>query len=97
MLSQKQAEEEMVSRFNETEHEEKEEDQNKGDDSIFSLKSILWHGGSVYDAWFSCASNQVLIEKSTKNCSNYALLVMCKLIFNQGFFFSGSYRLLRFY
>ena len=28
-----------------------------------SMKSImskfLWHGGSVYDAWFSCASNQV--------------------------------------
>lgn len=25
-----------------------------------SMKSFLWHGGSVYDAWFSCASNQVL-------------------------------------
>ncbi|KMZ56097.1 Auxin transporter-like protein 2 [Zostera marina] len=25
----------------------------------FSMKSVLWHGGSVYDAWFSCASNQV--------------------------------------
>ncbi|KAL0786031.1 PREDICTED: auxin transporter-like protein 2 [Brassica oleracea var. oleracea] len=24
-----------------------------------SMKSFLWHGGSVYDAWFSCASNQV--------------------------------------
>ena len=24
-----------------------------------SIKSFLWHGGSVYDAWFSCASNQV--------------------------------------
>ncbi|EPS66996.1 auxin influx transport protein, partial [Genlisea aurea] len=23
------------------------------------LSSIFWHGGSVYDAWFSCASNQV--------------------------------------
>lgn len=23
------------------------------------LSSFLWHGGSVYDAWFSCASNQV--------------------------------------
>lgn len=27
--------------------------------SKFSVKSLLWHGGSVYDAWFSCASNQV--------------------------------------
>ncbi|KAG2397995.1 Auxin transporter-like protein [Vigna angularis] len=23
------------------------------------LSNFLWHGGSVYDAWFSCASNQV--------------------------------------
>lgn len=26
------------------------------------LSMFLWHGGSVYDAWFSCASNQVLIS-----------------------------------
>uniref|UniRef100_A0A1J3IUD7 Auxin transporter-like protein 1 n=1 Tax=Noccaea caerulescens TaxID=107243 RepID=A0A1J3IUD7_NOCCA len=25
----------------------------------FSVKSFLWHGGSAWDAWFSCASNQV--------------------------------------
>ncbi|KAL8543493.1 hypothetical protein ACS0TY_004147 [Phlomoides rotata] len=24
-----------------------------------SFKSLFWHGGPVYDAWFSCASNQV--------------------------------------
>lgn len=23
------------------------------------VKKLFWHGGSVYDAWFSCASNQV--------------------------------------
>lgn len=23
------------------------------------LSNLFWHGGSVYDAWFSCASNQV--------------------------------------
>ncbi|MCI27491.1 auxin transporter-like protein 5-like, partial [Trifolium medium] len=23
------------------------------------LSNFLWHGGSAYDAWFSCASNQV--------------------------------------
>lgn len=23
------------------------------------VKRLLWHGGSVYDAWFSAASNQV--------------------------------------
>ncbi|KAL9267277.1 Auxin transporter-like protein [Drosera capensis] len=35
----------------------------KGDDEMgvngFSVKGLLWHGRSVYDAWFSCASNQV--------------------------------------
>ncbi|XVF83945.1 hypothetical protein PTKIN_Ptkin16aG0535200 [Pterospermum kingtungense] len=54
----KQAEEAIVPSFNETtEHEEKEEE--NGDHSFFSVKNLLWHGGSVYDAWFSCASNQV--------------------------------------
>lgn len=24
-----------------------------------TIKRMLWHGGSVYDAWFSCSSNQV--------------------------------------
>ena len=24
------------------------------------LSGLLWHGGSAYDAWFSCASNQVM-------------------------------------
>lgn len=24
------------------------------------FSKYFWHGGSVYDAWFSCASNQVL-------------------------------------
>lgn len=23
------------------------------------LSNFFWHGGSAYDAWFSCASNQV--------------------------------------
>lgn len=27
-----------------------------------AVSSLFWHGGSVYDAWFSCASNQVLIN-----------------------------------
>ncbi|KAJ9683780.1 hypothetical protein PVL29_016327 [Vitis rotundifolia] len=57
MLPQRQAEEVMVSGLNETEGDEREED--KGDESQLSFKTLLWHGGSVYDAWFSCASNQV--------------------------------------
>lgn len=31
-----------------------------GDGDGFSMKSFLWHGGSAWDAWFSCASNQVM-------------------------------------
>ena len=23
------------------------------------ITNLFWHGGSAYDAWFSCASNQV--------------------------------------
>ncbi|KAL2541684.1 Auxin transporter protein 1 [Abeliophyllum distichum] len=29
------------------------------DSSLLSFKTLVWHGGSVYDAWFNCASNQV--------------------------------------
>lgn len=61
MLPQKQAEEAIVPNLNETEHEGKEED--KESQSIFSVKNILWHGGSAWDAWFSCASNQVKKKK----------------------------------
>lgn len=24
------------------------------------FSKLFWHGGSVYDAWFSCSSNQAL-------------------------------------
>lgn len=58
MLPQKQGEETMMSSLNEAiEHGEREEE-NEGGGS--GLKNFLWHGGSVYDAWFSCASNQVV-------------------------------------
>lgn len=38
---------------------ERKEGNSTEDSSKFSVKSLLWHGGSVHDAWFSCASNQV--------------------------------------
>jgi len=38
---------------------EENEEEAHGGGSSFNVKSFLWHGGSVYDAWFSCASNQV--------------------------------------
>lgn len=38
-----------------------EMEREEGDESSSKSKisSFFWHGGSVYDAWFSCASNQV--------------------------------------
>nr|POE86170.1 auxin transporter protein 1 [Quercus suber] len=57
MLPQKQAEEAMVSSSNLTQHDDRDEEM--PNESGLGLKSLLWHGGSVYDAWFSCASNQV--------------------------------------
>lgn len=60
MLGQKQAEEAIVSNFNETETEGRGDEHKESEDhSLFNVKSFLWHGGSVWDAWFSCASNQV--------------------------------------
>jgi hypothetical protein len=61
MLShEKQAEEAIVSNYSETDQHEGKEEEKEENHSIFSVKSVLWHGGSAWDAWFSCASNQVL-------------------------------------
>ncbi|RZR97659.1 hypothetical protein BHM03_00026888 [Ensete ventricosum] len=65
MSPQKQAEEAIVSRSSSTLKDELEQDvDGKGEDEEtahgFSMKNLLWHGGSAWDAWFSCASNQVL-------------------------------------
>ncbi|RWW17602.1 hypothetical protein BHE74_00006818 [Ensete ventricosum] len=38
--------------------------------SVFSMKNLLWHGGSAWDAWFSCASNQVLDSSQTNEDSD---------------------------
>ena len=56
MVPQKQAEAAMV--MSETEQDDQREEE-RADQSILGFKNLLWHGGSVYDAWFSCASNQV--------------------------------------
>lgn len=68
MLAQKQAEEAIVSNISEQADNDhgagggKEEDQSSEQQhSVFSVKSFLWHGGSAWDAWFSCASNQVKV------------------------------------
>ncbi|KAK2995264.1 hypothetical protein RJ640_018371 [Escallonia rubra] len=79
MLPQKQAEEAIVSNFSEAEHEGKEEGKEEEDKSFFSVKSILWHGGSVWDAWFSCASNQVhsLQNNLLPTFQDFTMCVLC--------------------
>ncbi|TMW95346.1 hypothetical protein EJD97_009029 [Solanum chilense] len=61
MLGQKQAEEAIVPNFSDNDGNCSKEEVEKLDDdqSLFNVKSFLWHGGSAWDAWFSCASNQV--------------------------------------
>ncbi|KAJ6699473.1 AUXIN INFLUX TRANSPORTER [Salix purpurea] len=59
MLSTKQAEDAIVSNYSETDQHEGKEEEKEENHSFFSVKSALWHGGSAWDAWFSCASNQV--------------------------------------
>ncbi|PPS01756.1 hypothetical protein GOBAR_AA18924 [Gossypium barbadense] len=56
MSEEKEVEEAIVGSFNEPTDQHEEKDASR---SVFSVKNLLWHGGSVYDAWFSCASNQV--------------------------------------
>lgn len=59
MVAQKEAEQAMVGTYREMELDR--EDQDGLTDKSFKgrLKTFFWDGGSVYDAWFSCASNQV--------------------------------------
>ncbi|GER55813.1 auxin transporter-like protein [Striga asiatica] len=61
MLTEKQAEEAIVSSFNDADGGAKAEEaaSEAEEQGIFSVKNMLWHGGSAWDAWFSCASNQV--------------------------------------
>lgn len=77
MMAQKQAEEAtIVATFNEAEQDGDGDGNGNGNDHgkeegeraaaeepqpFLSVKSLLWHGGSVWDAWFSCASNQVRV------------------------------------
>ncbi|KAL8547259.1 hypothetical protein ACS0TY_006834 [Phlomoides rotata] len=92
MLGQKQAEEAIISTFNETEDggggkaEEGPEEQ-----PIISVKNMLWHGGSAWDAWFSCASNQVAQVLLTLPYSFSQLGMLSGIIFQVFYGFLGSW------
>lgn len=77
MLPQKQAEEAIVNQS--SDHDDREEEIPDHHQTGFSLSNFLWHGGSVYDAWFSCASNQV--SNFTKNPTHSFCFFECHFWF----------------
>ncbi|KAH7844288.1 hypothetical protein Vadar_026510 [Vaccinium darrowii] len=93
MLAQKQAEEAIVPTFNESEHGGKEEEKQvaEEDHSMFNVKSFLWHGGSAWDAWFSCASNQVAQVLLTLPYSFSQLGMLSGIIFQIFYGIVGSW------
>jgi auxin influx carrier (AUX1 LAX family) len=49
-------------------YEEMEQDGGGSSTAKSRLSGLLWHGGSAYDAWFSCASNQVMSDIHSCPC-----------------------------
>jgi len=43
----------------------------KASDIKSKLSDMFWHGGSAYDAWFSCASNQVIAFSQMKMMNKF--------------------------
>uniref|UniRef100_A0A151UGL6 Auxin transporter-like protein 2 n=1 Tax=Cajanus cajan TaxID=3821 RepID=A0A151UGL6_CAJCA len=78
----------MIPSLNETDSEvgvREEVEKELQEHSSFSFKSLLWHGGSIWDAWFSCASNQVKSMLLTLPCS-FAQLGMLSGVLLQIFY-----------
>lgn len=61
MVVQKEVEQSIVGNYTEMELDRKEQDGLNDDSFKGQVKKLFWHGGSAYDAWFSCASNQVFL------------------------------------
>ncbi|OWM83947.1 hypothetical protein CDL15_Pgr004378 [Punica granatum] len=55
------------------------------------LSSLFWHGGSVYDAWFSCASNQVAQVLLTLPYSFSQLGMLSGILFQLFYGLMGSW------
>ncbi|CAA0832852.1 Auxin transporter protein 1 [Striga hermonthica] len=91
MLAQKQAEEAIVSTFDSAENGGKETAGNAEEPPILSVKNMLWHGGSAWDAWFSCASNQVAQVLLTLPYSFSQLGMLSGIIFQVFYGLVGSW------
>lgn len=62
-----------------------------GGSSKTRLSKLFWHGGSVYDAWFSCASNQVAQVLLTLPYSFSQLGMLSGVIFQLFYGLMGSW------
>lgn len=89
MLPQKQAEEAIVNQS--SDHDDRDEEIPDHHQNGFSLSNFLWHGGSVYDAWFSCASNQVAQVLLTLPYSFSQLGMLSGIIFQVFYGILGSW------
>ncbi|KAG6479351.1 hypothetical protein ZIOFF_062814 [Zingiber officinale] len=84
-IDDKVAEAVMAGRYMEMEHEGEEK-------TIKSkLSGLLWHGGSAYDAWFSCASNQVAQVLLTLPYSFSQLGMLSGILFQLFYGLMGSW------
>lgn len=90
MSPQKQVDETMMSSLNETIERDERVEEDEGN-SHSGWKSFLWHGGSVYDAWFSCASNQVAQVLLTLPYSFSQLGMLSGIIFQVFYGLLGSW------
>ncbi|KAH9613089.1 hypothetical protein KSS87_001477 [Heliosperma pusillum] len=93
-MSEKLGEEAIVSNFSENDNNNNNGgDANIEDDdhTIFSVKNALWHGGSVWDAWFSCSSNQVAQVLLTLPYSFSQLGMVSGIILQVFYGFLGSW------
>ncbi|KAF3524531.1 hypothetical protein F2Q69_00050105 [Brassica cretica] len=76
----------------EMEREEESRSINNNDSSAKTkLSNFFWHGGSVYDAWFSCASNQVAQVLLTLPYSFSQLGMMSGILFQLFYGLMGSW------
>jgi auxin influx carrier (AUX1 LAX family) len=68
------------------------ETEGKPKDMKARFSKFLWHGGSAYDAWFSCASNQVnflySLQSFFHSYRKLMLFLTSLLVFS--FFFPGG-------
>nr|CAN81358.1 hypothetical protein VITISV_040407 [Vitis vinifera] len=85
MASDKVVETVMVGNYVEMETEGKPQDVKT------RLSKFFWHGGSVYDAWFSCASNQVAQVLLTLPYSFSQLGMLSGILFQLFYGLMGSW------